>query len=263
MESYQKFDSNNEIRSSFSRFSINRVITLLTEFNPKFEDDSEEKFKNPEEQFFNNPPQESVLNQIMKGKQLSFINISKKEEFLSYENWKKNQESNNISDSQTVSNIETKFKELAGKVYMYLNEETIETTRRKSDDSNEDKQKLFENMRKKSSESEKAAPNRENWMEMQNKLSSFLQYDEFRRFFSEYVIEQLKEKSYLSMNHDCFWKFINIVRDLLKCKFLKIYHFFLRKSIDEQERKSLDYETIYNILIISSRIYEKVRIFLL
>jgi len=33
---------------------------------------------------------------------------------------------------------------------------------------------------------------------------------------------------------------------------------FIFNFLDEQERKYIDYETLYNILLISSRIYEQV-----
>ncbi len=225
MDSFQKFDCNNESRASFSRFSISRVIKLLTHFNPKFEEDSEEKLRDQEEKFLN-IQQESVLKQIMKGKQSIFLNLVKKEDFVSYENWKKFQESNDLQ-IQNSGNYEIKYKEMSDLVFKYLSEDSFEFIHRKSDNLIDEKVKISSgllnisplNERKKSSETDQSPMLNDKWADLQNKLGFCLQNEEFRRFFAEFLVEQVKEKSYLSMNHDCFLKFINIIRDLIKCLF--------------------------------------------
>ena len=115
----------------------------------------------------------------MKGKQTFFFNFLKKEDFLSYDNWKKTQDSNNYELQNSLS--EMKYKELVDGVFKYLNEEPLELNRKKSDSLNEEKNKnigvLFQNSkigieRKKSSEIEKSPLLNEKWVDYQNKLST-------------------------------------------------------------------------------------------
>ena len=136
----------------------------------------------------------------MKGKQTFFFNFLKKEDFLSYDNWKKTQDSNNYELQNSLS--EMKYKELVDGVFKYLNEEPLELNRKKSDSLNEEKNKnigvLFQNSkigieRKKSSEIEKSPLLNEKWVDYQNKLSIILQNDEFRKYLSEYLVDQLKK----------------------------------------------------------------------
>ena len=216
MDSFNKFDSNNESRASFSRFSINRVIKLLIHFNPKFEDVSESKLKEHEEKFLN-VPQESVLKIIMKGKQTNFLNTLKREEYLSYENWKKFQD---LPSNGEFINMETKYRELSEQIFRLLHEDSLEMTRRKSDNTNEEKNKVVDASRMKSIDLEKVEKNSinlEKWNEIQEKLNFFLPVDDFRKNFIEFLSEQLKEKSYLSMNHNSFLRIVNIFKDLMKC----------------------------------------------
>jgi len=225
LDYFHKFDSNNESRASFSRFSINRVIKLFTHFNPKFEDISEEKLKEQEEKFLN-VPQESVLKLIMKGKQSIFLNLVKKEEFLSYENWKKYQD---LSFYVEPITMEQKYREFSDTIFKLLQMDSFEITRRKSDNINEEKMKAQDGLRKKSIDLEKLEKNTTvtvKWIEMEEKLSFYLPNDDFRKVFLEFLAEQLKEKSYLSMNHNSFLRIINIFKDLIKC-FLFFQFLFL------------------------------------
>ena len=216
LDSFHKFDSNNESRASFSRFSINRVIKLLIHFNPKFEDVSEEKLKEHEEKFVN-VPQESVIKVLMKGKQNNFLNTLKREEFLSYESWKKVQD---LSTNGEPINMETKYREVSEQIFKLLHEDSLEMTRRKSDNTNEEKTRVVDSSRKKSIDIEKMEKNSNNlekWSEIQERLNFYLPIDDFRKSFLEFLVEQLKEKAYLSMNHNSFLRIVNIFKDLMRC----------------------------------------------
>lgn len=104
------------------------MTKLLTHFNPKAEEISEEKLKELEEKFIN-VQQESVLKNLMKGRQTDFLSCIKREDFVSYESWKKTQDApfENTNDS-------AKFREYAEIIFKRLTEETFEIVRRKSDD---------------------------------------------------------------------------------------------------------------------------------
>lgn len=209
LETFQKFDSNNESRSSFSRFSITRVLKLLTTLIPKLEDDIEEKLKEPNEKH-----SQSVLNQILKSKQLNFLNMPKKEEFLTYENWKKIQEM-----SEPPSNIsqEIKYKEFVEKVFKLLQQQQESDNVRTKSECLDEKNKNLSSIRKKSVDIEKQLALNEKWAEIQSKLNEQLQSEEFRKYFCEFLVDELNDKSYLSVTHCNFMKFITIIKDILKC----------------------------------------------
>lgn len=113
--SLEKFDFNNESRISFSKFSVNRVVKLLTNlytieggnyiavnFNNNLKylfllifKNYEEKMREQEDKF-SNLPKNGVIKQIIKGKNMNIFTINKREEFISYESWKKFQDGSNL-----------------------------------------------------------------------------------------------------------------------------------------------------------------------
>lgn len=56
----------------------------------------------------------------------------------------------------------------------------------------------------------------EKWSEIFEKLGNFLPKDEFRKTLIEFFVEQMKEKAYLSMNHENFVKTIIIFKDVIR-----------------------------------------------
>lgn len=211
LEIFQKIDSNNESRVSFTTFSINRALKSLTNLDPKIEDLEEKLKETPEKQM--QIRQEGILNMILKGQQTNFLNISKKEDFIPYENWKKIQE---INENTSVLNTEIKYKDFVENIFKKLvfEEETPKSIL-------EDNSKPIASSRRKSSDIEKMSPIlNEKWLEIHNKLNELLQNEDFRKFFSEFFVEELKDRPYLSVKHTNFLKFISIFKDILQRIFL-------------------------------------------